>query len=281
MIHFSEHLTHGSTEIPFFNDSANNIAPKTEKIISYAKKLEVYKSSHTKKPIEVFNDSGFYIGYTSNFKLIFKVGSIKSNYQPGHSHADSLSFELSAGNTKIFTNSGISHYAYDDDRLFQRSSKAHNNVVIDNEDSSEVWGSFRVGKRAKILHKNYKLNEDNNLIEFSASHDGFSKFLNRRVINREIKIDNNNFYLSDTINGGFNSAFSYIYLHPSVKVSEELEKLVLFGKDFKISLDTSGIDYEIKDSLYYPEFGVVQNNKLLKIRFERNALDLKFQFLKI
>ncbi|MFX4282864.1 heparinase II/III domain-containing protein, partial [Aliarcobacter butzleri] len=49
------------------------------------------------------------------------------------------------------------------------STKAHNTVEINNEDSSEVWGGFRVANRANIIG----LIEKEDLIK--ATHDGYKK----------------------------------------------------------------------------------------------------------
>ena len=70
----------------------------------------------------------------------------------GHAH-DTLSFELSIGDQRVFVNSGISEYGNTSSRQNQRKKKSHNTVEIDNKDSSEVWSSFRVAKRAQIIER--------------------------------------------------------------------------------------------------------------------------------
>ena len=49
--------------------------------------------------------------------------------------------------------------------------------MLDNNNSSEVWSSFRVGRRAKISNVNFKNNVK--LKKISATHDGY---VHKRVI---------------------------------------------------------------------------------------------------
>ena len=46
-------------------------------------------------------------------------------------------------------NSGTSEYGLGEERQRQRGTAAHNTVVIDGENSSEVWAGFRVARRAR------------------------------------------------------------------------------------------------------------------------------------
>ncbi|MBW7869416.1 MAG: heparinase II/III-family protein, partial [Brumimicrobium sp.] len=63
--------------------------------------------------------------------------------------------------------SGISTYEKNSQRQSERATSAHNTVVVNNINSSDVWSGFRVGKRAKTSI----LLENNNQV--IASHDGY------------------------------------------------------------------------------------------------------------
>ena len=145
--------------------------PNISIIKLYAKKLGVLPKPHNQL-IQNFPDSGFIVLKNKDVKLIFNCSNIEPRYQPGHNHADTMSFELSFGKKRLLVNSGISEYKYGKKRLFQRGTRSHNTVEIDDMNSSEVWSSFRVGKRAKILTKS--INEKNEDIRLIASHDGYS-----------------------------------------------------------------------------------------------------------
>ena len=65
---------------------------------------------------------------------MMNVGSVGPAYQPGHAHADTLSFELSVDGLRWFVNTGVSGYGVTADRSYERSSEAHNTVVVDGMD---------------------------------------------------------------------------------------------------------------------------------------------------
>ena len=91
-------------------------------------------------------ESGYgIIEWKRDHKLIVDIAKIGPDYQPGHGHADTLSFELSIFGQRVFVNSGISQYENNSERLRQRSTPAHNTVVVNDNISSDVWNSFRVG----------------------------------------------------------------------------------------------------------------------------------------
>ena len=50
------------------------------------------------------------ISNLNNSKVIFDVGDVGARYQPGHGHADTLSFEMSNKGKRIIVNSGINTY---------------------------------------------------------------------------------------------------------------------------------------------------------------------------
>ena len=83
-------------------------------------------------------------------KLLLDVASIGPDYLPGHGHADTLSFEMSLFGKRTLVNRGISQYGIEV-RQVERGTAAHNTVVINNENSSEVWSGFRVARRARPL----------------------------------------------------------------------------------------------------------------------------------
>src|SRR5690606_3552585 len=109
------------------------------------------------------------------------LAPVGPDYLPGHAHADTLSFELSVGGERVFVDSGTSTYQAGQVRDFQRSTRAHNTVVIDGLNSSDVWGAFRVGQRARVF--DVLVQETEGYLFVSAAHDGYRR-LPGRVIHR-------------------------------------------------------------------------------------------------
>ena len=97
------------------------------------------------------------------------IGPIGPDYIPGHAHADTFNFEFLYKKRPIIVDIGISTYEKNSRRQTERSTEYHNTIRIDEKDSSEVWGGFRVGRRAKIT----SYNEEKNKI--TATHDGYKR----------------------------------------------------------------------------------------------------------
>jgi uncharacterized heparinase superfamily protein len=141
--------------------------------------------------------------------LLIDIGKVGPSYQPGHAHSDTFNFELIKKGIPIFVDTGISTYEKNFNRQKQRSTYSHNTVKIGSKDQTQVWGGFRVAKRAKITH----LTEKTNLIE--ASHDGYlSDGYNHT---RSFLWGEKDLILTDKINKSTsNNAKAFFHLHSSV-----------------------------------------------------------------
>lgn len=140
-------------KITKFNDAAEGIALGPDTLVAYARSLGV-DAPRSELTSFLRQEAGAYT-------LIARVGEIGPKYQPGHAHADTYSFELWRGKQKIVTDTGTDRYVVDKERKRQRGTAAHNCVVIDGENSSEVWGGHRVGLRfdAKSWMRRFVLTE--------------------------------------------------------------------------------------------------------------------------
>ena len=94
---------------------------------------------------------------------------------PGHAHADSLTFVLHCAGKPLIIDPAVSTYEKNARRAWERSTRAHNTVTVDGDrNSSEVWGGFRVGRRARTTLLAAGADY------LSASHDGFPATVHRR-----------------------------------------------------------------------------------------------------
>lgn len=187
--------------IPLLNDSANGIAPTSEQLFDYGKRLGL-----TWKPIPL-KECGYRKMKGNRFEAIVDVGSITSPCQPGHSHADTFSYLLRVDGKPFVVDTGISTYNKTQRRQYERSTAAHNTVVIDGKDSSMVWGGFRVGRRAKV---SIIKNEPDEII---AIHDGY-----RKVSDCKRRFSTNKFGLTieDMVSDGVKS-ISCLHFAPGIE----------------------------------------------------------------
>lgn len=186
-----------------FNDSINGIVPSSRVLIDYGKILGIncLKSE--------LRESGFRKFSFGDYETVVDVGNIIPSYQSGHTHSDMLSFCLNYRGKPVFVDPGTSTYERNERRSWERSSLAHNTVVINNDSQSEVWGSFRVGKRAK-LHI-----EKDEPFYLSANHTGYMQ--PHGVVHRRIfQFKEKEVIIKDELIGKIISGQLHLYLDNSL-----------------------------------------------------------------
>lgn len=187
--------------IPLLNDSAYGIAPTSEQLFDYAKRLGL-----TWKPIPL-KECGYRKMKSNRLEAVVDVGNITAEYQPGHTHADTFNYVLRVDGKPFIVDTGISTYNKTTRRQYERSTAAHNTVAIGNRDSSRVWGGFRVGKRAKVTV--VKDTPD----EIVATHDGYKKVSDCK---RKFRSNKYGLTIEDTVSDGVH-AVSYLHFAPGVE----------------------------------------------------------------
>ena len=202
MLGHLENILYSDDTFPLFNDSAFTIAPEPADIKSYANKLGL---NWTELPMR---ECGYRKLSSDLFEAFVDIGNITASYQPGHSHSDTFNYELKIGGKPFIVDTGISTYDKTARRQYERSTIAHNTVLVNGKDSNEVWGGFRVGKRANV-----KIHYDtpNTII---ASHDGFGKSC---LHTRSFSIQNDNFVIADSLSSEAD-AISILHFAPEVEI---------------------------------------------------------------
>lgn len=211
--------------IPMMQDSAYDIALTVPALLKYSKCLlgEKFPS----KPNEL-RDSGYRKFKPGSFSLFANVGSIGPSYQPGHSHADELNFELFYEGSPIIVDNGVSTYEKNERRLLERSTNSHNCVVLGGN-SSDVWSGFRVGKRAAVK---IGLDDQQKLI---ATHDGFGTLVSRTFDSSEagqMTLTDSLVYQSSS--KGFYGK-GYLHLHPDVGIKQVNEATFLLNDRIELT----------------------------------------------
>jgi len=152
MIGWLEAFSYQDGSWPLVNDSANFICYSKSELEKWAHSLKVQKVQTRLK------SSGFRKLKIRQFEVLINLGNINPKYQPGHSHSDLMSFYLWKNNKQLIVDTGVSTYECNNDRFYERSTLAHNTITINENSQSDVWGSFRIGKKANLRLKNDKLN---------------------------------------------------------------------------------------------------------------------------
>lgn len=114
--------------------------------------------------------------------LTFDVGPFGYKQSPGHGHADALSFELFAYNNILVTDSGCyQNHAPLVWRNYFRSSRAHNTIVVDDQDQSRLINGWHVYRPAQATLEHWLATPDFDLAD--ASHNGY-QHLTEPVLHR-------------------------------------------------------------------------------------------------
>jgi uncharacterized heparinase superfamily protein len=145
------------------NDSTEGITPGPQVYFKVGGQLNI------KCPEAKLQESGFRKMRIPDMEIVADVGNISPSYQPGHYHSGMLGFCLNYKNDKIIVDTGTSTYQVSERRMLERMTISHNTVTLNQEDQSEIWSAFRVGRRAKLIILNDRFDE------VVAKHDGYEK----------------------------------------------------------------------------------------------------------
>jgi hypothetical protein len=257
MLSWLNEVTFKNGDIPIVNDSAKNIALTSNELFLYAKRIGLIS-----KNLDL-SDSGYRMFRNNNFELFVDVGNVGPDYQPGHVHSDTLSFILYLNNEPLFVDTGISTYEKNITRQKERQTSAHNTVVINNQDQTQVWGGFRVAKRAFVK----KVKEGVDFVE--AEHDGYKNIGVKH--SRRFLIKKSAIIISDIIINNSNySQTAYFHLHPSVKNFIIHDNSIIIENE--ITMIFTGTDIIINKKLYEyaTEFNKTEKAVVFKITFKSN-----------
>ena len=256
MLSWLKAVTFSDGNIPMVNDSAYGIAPTSEQLFDYGKELGLDWAKGK------LGDSGYRKFTQSNYELFIDVGNVGPTYQPGHSHSDTFSFELYVDKNPIIVDTGISTYEKNALRQLERETTSHNTVKVGNQEQTEVWGGFRVARRAKII----KLEESQNHVQ--ATHDGYTKLgieHTRRFISEPSQI-----IIEDFLNKEVEEEqIAYFHFHPSVKQIEIGENTIkLSDKEIRITFENP-IELKLLTYEYAIGFNKRKEAKKIAVYFQK------------
>lgn len=138
-----------------------------------------------------FEEGGYTIlkgGRSSKLEMIFDCGPLGFGPIAAHGHADALSFTLDIDGRPFFIDPGT--YTYDRRspwRNYFRSTAAHNTVVIDGQDQSEMAGPFLWGYKADAHLES--CSDDERQAVVVGWHDGYHRLADPVVHRRSIELN--------------------------------------------------------------------------------------------
>ena len=268
-------MTHPDDKIAFFNDAAFGIAPENSELRAYAQRLG-FLTRPANRGLTFLKDSGYVRLSNGPAVIIADVAEVGPTYLPGHAHADTLSFECSVFGERLIVNSGTSMYGTGIERLRQRGTAAHSTVTIRDENSSEVWGGFRVARRAHILRRN--CNWDGDAITVEAAHDGYARLVSGTEHTRTWRLLKNGLIIVDEVHPS-QEARAIFHIHPEVLVKQETARTgsMVLGEG-RVATWLSETDVEMSDGTWHSEFGksIPNSHLIVSLISGRSQLEIRW-----
>jgi len=285
MLVWLDAMSHPDGEISFFNDAAFGVAATIASLKHYFRTVTgvnakarsgIEKSDSAALRAVHLQESGYIRINFENAAMLIDVAPVGPDFLPAHAHADTLSFELSVHGQRGVVNGGTSRYGTGHERQFERGTPAHSTVTIDGENSTEVWASFRVARRAYPRQLTMDQNGDEIIIH--CAHDGYQRLSGRPVHHRTWVSRPASVCIEDEITGKHDNAVARFHLHPAI----ECESSGKMGSGFLklpageiLRWQVSGGLAEIEHSQYCHEFGQCLSSHCIKVTGED---DTKMQF---
>lgn len=270
MLYWLDGMRHPDGEIAFFNDAAIGIAPSPAELVAYASRLGL-QVDRIDARVTHYAESGYVRLASHDALALLDVGPVGPDYLPGHAHADTLSFELSLFGQRVFVNGGISEYGVSAVRHSERSTAVHNTVVVNGENSSEVWGGFRVARRA--YPQDLSIEEHNDSVTVACSHDGYCRLPGKPVHLRTWQFSESALAVSDQIDGHCDHAIACFHVHPSVTISsvDAGGWLLQLSQGQKILVNVEAGVPQWSPSHHAPEFGMRLEAQCLEVVLGENG----------
>jgi uncharacterized heparinase superfamily protein len=295
MLQFQNETLHPDGNIALLNDSAFSIAPSASSIRLLAAKLGIGEAWDRDEPGSLLDwlligkrvdrslgehkgslqpisfvgsESGYFAYRGEKLFLIADAGLSCPDFLPAHAHADFGSYELSFGGDRWIVDSGVYQYQGEYRNQF-RGTAAHNSLMVNGRNQSDVWGNFRLAERARPL--NVKHDESQGFWSLIASHSGYQ---NIGVIptRKFFVIDDSKILVLDEIKCTDKIlAESFIHLHPDIKIEEHEDYLRTSLNDRTMVIQPIGQfnpKVSISKGMYSPEFGISMINSKIIISSE-------------
>lgn len=265
MLGWARAMVHPDGAMAQFNDAAQGIAPTLEALTRYAARLRI-ATPPAPAPLTRMADSGYIRMSAGDAVLIADVAHVGPRYQAGHAHADTLSFELSVGAARVFVNGGTGTYGTGADRAAQRATRSHNTVEVAGRNSTDVWGGFRTGHRARPFDVRHWT--DGEVLGAAAAHDGYRALAGRPVHRRAWMLAPGKLTVTDEVTGGRWPAVARFHLHPDITILDATAHggTLRLADGRTAAWRVTGGSASVTPSTWHPEFGIALTTRCIAVQ---------------
>lgn len=255
-------MTHPDGGIALLNDSALGVQPPPRTLLRAAGAEPASDGPFA------LAETGYYGARTAaGDYVVCDAGPLGPDYQPGHGHADLFTFELSLRGVRVVVDSGVSTYEAGPMRDYCRSTRAHNTVEVDGQDSAETWAAFRVGRRGRPRGVAWFASHDG--FELSGRHDGYRHLPGRPAHARTFHWRSDGcLEIADRVDASRPvRSVARLHFHPDCRLDDrDSETCTVSFPGGRARLSWSGWESVAEDaSCYSPAFGVERRNPCLAL----------------
>ncbi|MDZ7816378.1 MAG: alginate lyase family protein [Planctomycetota bacterium] len=267
MMNFSRWMRHEDGRFPLLNDSAFNGARTYDELaLAFQQSGGGRLSLQPIQGTRYFAQTGYVAHHGPLWTVFADAAPVGPDYQPGHAHADTLTIEAAYRGKRVFVDPGTYSYDEDEMRKYTRSTRAHNTVCIDGENSSEVWKIFRVGRRA--YPKDVEFHCDDTGFVLSAAHGGYRHLKGEPSHKRLVDVGQREFTVVDEVKGGEEHEVSGGFLLAPCWKAERIDNCFILRRNgIRLRVKIEGpkeLELRISDALHCPEFGKQMKTKRIE-----------------
>ncbi|MBI1763084.1 MAG: alginate lyase family protein [Acidobacteria bacterium] len=284
MAEFLEAASYTDNTLALFNDSANTAETRPQPLLATAARVCGYAAGSAPT---AFPQTGYFVWQSSDAreKLIVDAGPPSVAYNTAHAHCDLLSYELRFDGKPFIVDTGVHGYGGDPFRAYCRATRAHNTVQFDQREQSELWGTFRLARRAEVLAA--AAQGDATAWQFRGAYRPYydRNLTHQRLIQRR---GTGEWVVTDTAQGSVvHEAESFIHIHPAIQVRQghadgfviecqtDTRSILIepFGDVTSVSLTRGSTipatrrAQQQAQGWYFPTFGSAQPNPVICFRY--------------
>ena len=177
-----------------------------------------------------------------------------------HGHADALSFQMFVEGHPVFVDSGTYNYHVPAcDRNYYRSTAAHNTVMVEGKEQSEMLGPFMWGKRATTSI--CKINDnDNNITIIATCKNGKTEHRRSFYFNYS-----DIFVIEDWLSE--RDGIEYLNFLSDSNIGRKNKELWFTLGNREVHISFSSADLFMEKRLYSEKYNNVIESKTLKLSF--------------
>jgi uncharacterized heparinase superfamily protein len=207
-------------------------------------------------------DAGYWRLRAGTACLMVDCGPCCPDDLPAHAHADTLSFEMFDGGDPLVVNCGT--YAYQDAvwRNRFRGTAFHSTLSVDDGDSAEVYGGFRLGRRPGRFDVTCAEGR------FSGEFDGWGRLgLSHR---RTLRLEEGRLEGLDEVialhPGSSHALTARFHLHPSVTAQPDGDGIVVSTAGGVVwRFAAPGLAVSLAESRYSPRFHEMEPTRCIRV----------------